>query len=65
MGFTGVALQSLADRPAELLRSRFVLHVDETPVRQLDPGKGKSKRAYLWACRRNDLDEGLVFAVFD
>lgn len=31
---------------------------DETPVQQLDPGKGKTKRAYLWAYRSNDLDEG-------
>ena len=56
MGRIGVALQPLADRLAELLRQRSVLHADETPVPQLDPGKGKTKRAYLWAYRSNDLD---------
>ena len=42
-----------------------MLHADETPVQQLDPGKGKTKRAYLWAYRSNDLDEGPRLAVFD
>lgn len=56
MGRIGVALQPLADRLAELLRQRTILHADETPVPQLDPGRGKTKRAYLWAYRSNDLD---------
>ena len=56
MGRIGVALQPLADRLAELLRQRTILHADETPVPQLDPGKGKTKRAYRWAYRSNDLD---------
>jgi hypothetical protein len=30
---------------------RDVIHADETPVQQLDPGKGKTRRAYLWARR--------------
>jgi transposase len=65
VGRYGVALQPLADRLAELLRQRLVLHADETPVQQLDPGKGKTKRAYLWAYRSNDLDEEPAIAVFD
>ncbi len=65
VGRYGVALQPLADRLSELLRRRAVLHADETPVQQLDPGKGKTKRAYLWAYRSNDLDEGPRIAVFD
>lgn len=65
VGRYGVALQPLADRLRELLRRRAVLHADETPVQQLDPGKGKTKRAYLWAYRSNDLDEGSRLAVFD
>jgi transposase len=56
VGQASVALQPLADRLAELLRERSSLHADETPVAQLDPGKGKTKRAYLWAYRSNDLD---------
>jgi hypothetical protein len=29
-----------------------ILHADETPVAQLDPGAGKTKRAYLFAYRK-------------
>ena len=65
VGRCGVALQPLAERLGELLRQRNVLHADETPVQQLDPGKGKTKRAYLWVYRSNDLDDGPPIAVFD
>lgn len=65
IGRIGVALQPLADRLAELLRERSCLHADETPVRQLDPGSGKTKHAYLWAYRSNGLDEGPSMVVFD
>jgi transposase len=65
LGKVGVALQPLADRLAALLRLRPTLHADETPVRQLDPGKGKTKRAYLWAYRSNSLDGGPLIVVFD
>lgn len=65
IGRIGVALQPLADRLAELLRERSCLHADETPVRQLDPGSGKTKHAYLWAYRSNALDDGPSLVVFD
>jgi transposase len=65
VGRMGVALDPLAQRLAELLRQRRVLHADETPVRQLDPGSGKTHRAYLWAYRSNDLGTGPPIAVFD
>ena len=58
VGRIGVALQPLADRLAELLLERNVLHADETPVAQLDPGRGKTQRAYLWAYRSNVLETG-------
>jgi transposase len=48
-----------------LLRERSVLHADETPVQQLDPGRGKTKRAYLWAYRSNVLQTGPPIVVFD
>jgi transposase len=60
-----VALQPLADRLAELLRQRDCLHADETPVRQLDPGNGKTRHAYLWAYRSGVLDDGPPMVVFD
>ena len=65
VGRLGVALQPLADRLAEKLRAQAILHADETPVQQLDPGKGKTRRAYLWAYRSNDLSGGPPMVVFD
>ena len=65
VGRIGVALQPLADRLTELLLARSVLHADETPVAQLDPGKGKTHRAYLWAYRSNVLETGPPIVVFD
>ena len=65
IGQLGVALSPLVDRLAEHLRATGSLHADETPVRQLDPGKGKTKRAYLWAYRSNDLTGGPPMVVFD
>jgi transposase len=65
VGRIGVALQPLADRLAALLLERKVLHADETPVQQLDPGRGKTKRAYLWAYRSNVLETGPPIVVFD
>jgi transposase len=65
IGRIGFALQPLADRLAELLKQQQVLHADETPVKQLDPGAGKTKRAYLWSYRSNDLDTGPPIVLFD
>lgn len=65
VGRIGVALQPLADRLALLLLERNVLHADETPVAQLDPGRGKTKRAYLWAYCSNVLETGPPIVVFD
>jgi hypothetical protein len=65
MGRVGVALAPLAERLAVILRQQAVLHADETPVAQLDPGAGKTKRAYLWAYRSNSLGKGPPIVVFD
>ena len=65
IGRIGFALQPLAERLAERLKQQQVLHADETPVKQLDPGAGKTKRAYLWSYRSNDLDEGPPMVVFE
>jgi transposase len=47
------------------LRARLltaeVLHADETPVAQLDPGAGKTKRAYLFAYRSPDPQTIVIF----
>ncbi len=48
-----------------MLKQSNILHADETPVAQLDPGAGKTKRAYLWAYRSNGLAAGPPIIVFD
>jgi transposase len=65
VGRLGVALQPLADRLIWHLLQGNTLHADETPVAQLDPGRGKTKKAYLWAYRSNDLQPGPRIIVFD
>jgi transposase len=65
VGHLGVALQPLADQLVWHLLQRDSLHADETPVPQLDPGSGKTKKAYLWAYRSNDLQPGPKIIVFD
>lgn len=65
VGQLGVALQPLVDRLVVLLKRGAVLHADETPIQQLDPGEGKTKRAYLWAYRSNDLEGAPRIVVFD
>jgi transposase len=49
VGAVGVALQPLVDRLGERLRAQAILHADETTVNLLDPGAGKTRRAYLFA----------------
>jgi transposase len=65
IGRIGVSLTPLAERLAEMLKQSNILHADETPVAQLDPGAGKTRRAYLWAYRSNALAAGPPIVVFD
>jgi len=51
IGAVGVALQPLVDALRTRMLQSPMLHADETPVAQLDPGAGKTKRAYLFAYR--------------
>lgn len=62
IGVIGLALQPLVDALRTRLLNVPVLHADETPVAQLDPGAGKTKRAYLFAYR---TAEGPPIIVFD
>jgi transposase len=48
VGACGVQLQPLVDALKVVMFTHTVLHADETPVQMLDPGAGKTKRAYLW-----------------
>jgi len=65
VGRVGVALQPLVDRLTWHLLQGNTLHADETPVSQLDPGQGKTRKAYLWAYRSNDLQPGPQIVIFD
>ena len=49
VGQCGVALQPVTDALKDEVLTHPVLHADETPVAMLDPGAGKTKRAYLWS----------------
>jgi transposase len=51
IGALGVALAPLTAALRAELRGEPVLHADETPVAQLDPGAGQTHRAYLFAYR--------------
>jgi transposase len=64
VGSAGVQLQPLVEAMREELLKRSVLHADETPVQMLDPGAGKTHRAYLWSyCTSGYEPQRLV--VFD
>jgi transposase len=49
VGQCGVQLQPLVDALRTELLKHSVLHADETPVAMLEPGNGKTHRAYLWS----------------
>jgi hypothetical protein len=51
-GSTGL-LAALAEACGRYVRSSANLHADDTPIRVLAPGHGKTKRAYLWTYVRD------------
>ncbi|MCR6478420.1 IS66 family transposase [Variovorax sp. ZS18.2.2] len=55
-GRGGAALMPLYDAHKRFVLSAPILHADETPVAMLDPGAGKTKRAYVWAYARGAFD---------
>lgn len=65
IGRIGVALEPLGERLKARLLECDVIHADETPVRQLDPGKGKTKKSYLWAYCNSTLNGQAPIIVFD
>lgn len=64
VGQTGVHLQALVDALKAELLAHPVLHADETPVAMLDPGSGKTHRAYLWSYSVGAFDP-LKAVVYD
>jgi transposase len=64
VGACGVQLQPLVDALKAAMFDHSVLHADETPVQVLDPGAGKTKRAYLWTYASTTLSS-LKAVVYD
>ena len=62
-GRAGAALEPLYDVHKRFVLASVVLHADETPVAMLDPGAGKTRKAYVWAYARGAFDPtpGVVY----
>ncbi|CDS51856.1 Mobile element protein [Polaromonas sp. CG9_12] len=63
-GRAGAALMPLYEAHRAFVLGTATLHADETPVNMLDPGSGKTKRAYVWAYARSAFD-ALPGVVYD
>ena len=55
-GAGGASLEPLYELHRSFILGCRVLHADETPVPLLDPGAGKTKKAYVWAWARSHHD---------
>jgi transposase len=55
IGICGVRLAPLADALKRFILSHGVIHADETPVALLAPGRGKTKKAYVWVYRTTNF----------
>jgi transposase len=55
-GAGGAGLMPLFEVHRDWVLLSAVLHADETPVRMLDPGAGKTKKAFVWAYARGAFD---------
>lgn len=62
-GQAGAALESLYELHKRFVLDCRVLHADETPVALLDPGAGKTRKAYIWAYARSwhDAVPGVIY----
>ena len=55
LGICGVRLAPVVEALKEYILGHGVVHVDETPVSLLAPGKGKTKKAYVWVYRTTNF----------
>jgi transposase len=62
-GAGGASLEPLYELHRHVILSGPVLHANETPVPLLDPGAGKTKKAYVraWARPHHDPHPGVVY----
>lgn len=56
IGQCGVQLEPLAQALRQYVLGCGVLHGDETPIKLLNPGTGKTHQAYAWVWRTSDLE---------
>jgi transposase len=56
IGQCGVQLEPLAQALRQYALGCGVLHGDETPIKLLNPGAGKTHQAYAWVWRTSDLE---------
>ena len=56
VGICGLRLAPLAQALREYILTHSVVHADETPVKLLVPGRGKTKNAYVWVYRTTDFE---------
>jgi transposase len=56
IGQCGVQLEPLAQALRQYVLGCGVLHGDETPIKLLNPGAGKTHQAYAWVWRTSDLE---------
>ena len=55
IGICGHRLAPLAQALKQFILSHAVVHADETPVALLAPGRGKTKKAYVWVYRTTNF----------
>nr|WP_110057736.1 IS66 family transposase [Prauserella marina] len=62
-GQTGAQLLPLYEAHRAFVLGARVVHADETPIGLLEPGGGKTKKAYMWAYARGafEPEPGVVF----
>ena len=62
-GQTGAQLMPLYEAHRAFVLGSRVIHADETPIGLLDPGAGKTKKAYMWAYARGAFEDkpGVVY----
>ena len=62
-GRTGAQLMPLYEAHRAFVLGARVVHADETPIALLDPGGGKTRKAYMWAYARSafDPEPGVVY----
>ena len=55
IGICGLRLKPLAQALKQFILGHAVVHADETPVQLLAPGRGKTKKAYVWVYRTTNF----------